>query len=380
LGFRLDVVPGALDHLIATLDETRLAAHVYDAGWRLVHVTGAQRANTGAEPAIGAPMLSPQFTDAVAAGGAVSREDIADYGRGLVPFVVHDEPAGRDAVRQIADPLYHATIDAAEPQPLPSFWTGIMQVRTRAGQRVPLRSVVFRAGEGVLELWLPNLSGDLLAALTLADTGHLERLGHVIRSERRPAAILFADLQASTPLARRLSTESYFRLVRRIMRAVDQLVVNNGGLVGRHVGDGLTAFYPAELCGGEEQAAVAALRTATNLAPAVLAAAATVPNAGDVRVNAGVHWGATVRLGAIMTAARFEVTALGEEVNEAARIEACATGGRVLASKQLLERIGDAAIAQLGIDPDGSYEPLGDVAGAPDKARRDAATLAVRAV
>jgi len=81
-----------------------------------------------------------------------------------------------------------------------------------------------------------------------------------------------------------------------------------------------------------------------------------------------------------MTAARFEVTALGEEVNEAARIEACATGGRVLASKALLERLEDDRVAALGIDPDVSYEPLAEVAGAPDKARRDAPTLAVRPV
>jgi class 3 adenylate cyclase len=87
-----------------------------------------------------------------------------------------------------------------------------------------------------------------------------------------------------------------------------------------------------------------------------------------------------VRLGAIMTAARFEVTALGEEVNEAARIEACATGGRVLASKALLERLDDDTLAALSIDPDVSYEALADVADAPEKARRDAPTLAVRPI
>lgn len=81
-----------------------------------------------------------------------------------------------------------------------------------------------------------------------------------------------------------------------------------------------------------------------------------------------------------MTAARFEVTALGEEVNEAARIEACATGGRVLVSKPLLERLDDEAVAALGIDPDVSYEPLAEVADAPEKARRDAPTLAVRPI
>ena len=371
---------GELDKVIATLDETRLAAHVYDRHWRLVHATAAQRFNVGAEPAIGSYIMSTAFTEALTVGGTLSREDIAAYGTEMVPYVLGTTPGGRDELRNLADPIYGAVIDSAEPRPLPSVWTSILQVRTRAGQRVAMRALLWPVEGGVVELWLPNLSADLVAMLTLTDTGHLERLSRVTRPQRRPSAILFADLEASTPLARRLSTESYFRLVRRVMRAVDDLVVRYGGLVGSHVGDGLTAFYPAELCGGESEAALAALRTARDLESAVLAAAASVPGAGDLRINAGVHWGATVRLGAIMTAARFEVTALGEEVNEAARIEACATGGRVLASKALLERLDDSTVDALGLDPDVSYQPLAEVTGAPDKARRDAPTLAVRPI
>jgi class 3 adenylate cyclase len=63
----------------------------------------------------------------------------------------------------------------------------------------------------------------------------------VAKPARRPAAILFADLEASSPLARRLSTASYFALGRRLVRAADQCVIDAGGLVGRHVGDGVVA-------------------------------------------------------------------------------------------------------------------------------------------
>ena len=38
---------------------------------------------------------------------------------------------------------------------------------------------------------------------------------------------------------------------------------------------------------------------------------------GEVRINAGVHWGDTVHLGAVITSARFEVTALGDDVGRA---------------------------------------------------------------
>jgi class 3 adenylate cyclase len=94
----------------------------------------------------------------------------------------------------------------------------------------------------------------------------------------------------------------------------------------------------------------------------------------------GLHWGANLYVGQIATLGRTEITALGDQVNEAARIEACATGGRVLASKALVERLDDETLAAMGIDPDVAYSALAEVPGAPEKARRDAPTLAVRPV
>jgi hypothetical protein len=65
-------------------------------------------------------------------------------------------------------------------------------------------------------------------------------------------------------------------------------------------------------------------------------------------------------------------------VNEAARIEACASGGRTLASKSLIERLAPDDAAALGIEPDRvSYERLADLSTATEKARRDAPAIAV---
>ena len=75
---------------------------------------------------------------------------------------------------------------------------------------------------------------------------------------------------------------------------------------------------------------------------------------------------------------RTEVTALGDEVNEAARIEACATGGRILASKALIERLDSPDAATLGINPrQVTYTQLADLDSATDKARRDAPAIPV---
>src|SRR4051812_1654270 len=119
----LDPVPGALDQVIATLDETRHAAHVYDSGWRLVHVTAAQQANVGAQPPIGAHVMSAEFNDTMSSAGTLSREDIDDYGKQLLPFILHDEPGGREGLCEKADSRYHHAIRTVEPRPLPSLWT-----------------------------------------------------------------------------------------------------------------------------------------------------------------------------------------------------------------------------------------------------------------
>jgi class 3 adenylate cyclase len=101
-------------------------------------------------------------------------------------------------------------------------------------------------------------------------------------------------------------------------------------------------------------------------------------HAEDVVVRFGLHWGASIFMGNISTAARSEVTALGDEVNEAARIEACATGGRTLASKDLVERLHPSDAAALDLDIDRvAYARLSDLATATDKARRDAPAIAV---
>jgi class 3 adenylate cyclase len=163
------------------------------------------------------------------------------------------------------------------------------------------------------------------------------------------------------------------------MRVSDACVVQAGGLVGTHAGDGVVAFFPVELAGSVSAAARACVRAARSVREEM---AGVAQRSGldpeELVMRFGLHWGSTIYVGNISTAARGEVTALGDEVNEAARIEACATGGRMLASKSLIERLMDEDAAQLGVThEDLAYVQLSDLATATDKARRDAPAIAV---
>ena len=85
----------------------------------------------------------------------------------------------------------------------------------------------------------------------------------------------------------------------------------------------------------------------------------------------GLHWGSNLYVGQIATSGRTEVTALGDQVNETARIEACASGGRALASKDLIERLDRGDAAALDVDPDQvTYTALADLSTATESPPR----------
>jgi class 3 adenylate cyclase len=222
----------------------------------------------------------------------------------------------------------------------------------------------------------------LASASAVADLAHLERMHAVRRPDRRPAAILMADLEGSTPLGRRLSTAQFFAFGRRFVRAADRLIIEAGGIVGRHAGDGVVAYFLADTAGSESAAAracITAARTLRDTLPDI--AVRSELAVAELSLRFGLHWGATLYIGRVLTAGRSEITALGDEMNEAARIEACATRGRALASKALFERLNRADADALGLDPrHATYTALADLSTATDKARRDAPSIAVREV
>jgi len=97
-----------------------------------------------------------------------------------------------------------------------------------------------------------------------------------------------------------------------------------------------------------------------------------------VKVNVGVHWGGQLYMGQLITGGRLEVTALGDTVNEAARIQESARDGQVLASKSLLEHLSEEDANALDIDPDAMiYRTIEELPSASSKAKRDAGTVPV---
>jgi len=366
-------------------------AFVADVDWNLLYVTDEVRLTFGggelAEFAIGHHWYGPEAVQAWRAFrlGANTLEAQRSLFAGFAPHMLADADGDHDELRRHVDPIYHDLIDGLKP-----CFDTFASIETRGeglrgGGRVlnVLTQVHDPDGRSVGRVVIskPGLGMHAISILSFeGDPRHLERTTDVTSAGRRPAAILFADLESSSQLSRRLPTAAYFDFGRRLVSAADQAVVEAGGIVGRHAGDGVVAFFLAEHLGSESAAAAAAVATVGTLRSAisgVVARTGTV-DVEDAVLRFGLHWGSNLHVGGIITAGRSEVTALGDAVNECARIEACATGGRALASKDLMERLDSAAAADLGLDPAATtYVALSELPSATEKAKRDAPAIPV---
>jgi class 3 adenylate cyclase len=382
----------ALAATAAALSDAGHWAEIVDRDWRLVYATDDLRRIYGGLTDLAPVALGDHYFGTQAmrlrlgwTSGPNTLHLVRELFAAFGGLVLADTPGGRDALAALVDPALHDLVPQLVPMaasPAASFvWHG-----SHLGQAVEARSLTVRLHDaggrhaGTALIAKPEVGMAVLATVAAGgDLRHFERMQHVAKAARRPAAILFADLEASSPLARRLPTASYFTFVRRLARAADQCVIDAGGLVGRHVGDGVVAFFLVDTAGSESAAARNCI-AATRALRGALADVAVRSNlaAADVVLRFGLHWGSTLYVGQVATRGRTEVTALGDEVNESARIEACATGGRALASKALVERLGPHDAIALGLDPDQlTYTRLADLPTATEKARRDAPAIAV---
>src|SRR5215204_6150451 len=331
----------ALAAVAVAFDEAGHWAELVDRRWRYVHMTDEMRVSFGAHGAPADVPLGEHYFGAAATevrfgwrrGPRTPELLRADFAA-LGGWVLADTPGGRDALRRTVDPAFRDLVDRLpdnHDRPALSYvasaigrhgvslsgWGTALRVRDTKGELAGT-AIVIKPLAGMSILATHTAGGDLQ---------HFARMQRVAKAARRPAAMLFADLEGSSALARRLSTTNYFTIGRRLVAAADQIVVDAGGIVGRHVGDGVVAYFLAETAGSESAAAGACIAAARALRAAAhdVATRSGLPPE-DVVLRFGLHWGAGVYVGQILTRGRAEVTALGDEVNEAARIEACASG------------------------------------------------------
>jgi class 3 adenylate cyclase len=379
-----------LDEIVRGLEETGWAAEVCDAEWRLIWVSSQARALIGGEDdsqfGIGKHILESRQTPVWQR--MVSTEAQEGWVRLNVPQMLADDPDSKDRLAKLGKPELRHVVEEAEPSDVPMWtWltktTGVMPAINEVrnfGMRVRTKE-----GEPIATVYIygANLPATLLALVSQGDRGMFERMARLADPGRREASVLFADIQSSGDLSRHLSSAAYFQLVQALFTRLDEIVIDAGGIVGKHAGDGLSAFFLAQDSGSREGAAAAAVDTAIKIASAARTTGeeSDLEPAHELTLNVGVHWGGALYMGQVVTGGRLEVTALGDEVNECARIQESARDGTVLASKALIERLDPGHANELGIDPDSvAYVTVAELPGVAEKALRDAGSIPVTEV
>jgi class 3 adenylate cyclase len=306
----------------------------------------------------------------------------------LMPFLLHEHQQQETSVPPLPD-QFAPLLEGLETKELPEVYLSRFDHVSPLDPELPGYRVDFffiRLGppdgppEGVVCLTFMGVRPNLVALLARGDQAMYERMAKLVDPGSRQAAMLFCDIAGSGDLSRRLSSATYFRLVRELWTAIDDTVAANEGIIGKHAGDGASAFFLVDDLGSPSRATRAALATARRvheLAGEIFETAIDSP----CLMRVGVHWGGTLYMGQLVPGGRLDVSALGDEVNECARIQEVAVKDQTLASKQLLEQLTSDDAAALGLDLEKiQYSLLSEVEDAPEKAVRDAGGLSVASV
>ena len=142
----------------------------------------------------------------------------------------------------------------------------------------------------------------------------------ILGGERRVLTIMFGDLAGFTTMSEHLSPENVAAILNRCLSAVTPIVVHHGGTVDKFIGDCIMAFWGAPLADPDH--ALNACRAAEAMQQAVAVLREEFERAGrpPVRMRIGINSGTAV-VGNMGSADLFDYTAIGDDVNLAARLE-----------------------------------------------------------
>ena len=372
------------------LEHLRWSAMITDEEWRLTWVSSQLKDFIGAaddtDLGIGLhiveAIMKPQWLKTVRADSQVQMF------HDLAPFFLHDfGNRGRDP-REVLPEQFRPLLEEIElTGSLPSIYSTSFMYVDPSGDpalgmyRVNMCCIRMHDETGRMLGWLAlffmGVQPNLLALLAKGDEAMYERMARLVEPSAHQASILFCDLHASGRLSRELSSPAYFKLVRSLWTGIDEVIARNKGIVGKHAGDGASAFFLTDDLGSSSKAAHAALRAAREIHE-VSHSVFESYGEGACQMKVGIHWGANLFMGQLVPGGRLDVTALGDEVNEGARIQECAEPHQTLASKQLIEQLTDDHAADLGLDIEKTrFTILGDLETISEKARRDAGGIAV---
>lgn len=145
-----------------------------------------------------------------------------------------------------------------------------------------------------------------------------------------PMSMLFIDVRGSTALSEKMTPTEFSQLINRFYTEATKIIIDEDGLVEKLAGDSVAAFWGAGFAGSDYVGRT--IKVAQNLLRAM--------ERQKIPVGIGVHTG-TAYFGAMGTAEGLtEISAIGDEVNLAARLASKAAAGEIIVSERALNAAG----------------------------------------
>jgi class 3 adenylate cyclase/CDGSH-type Zn-finger protein len=155
--------------------------------------------------------------------------------------------------------------------------------------------------------------------------------------EQKNIAVLFSDIVGFTGISEKLSPYDVLFLLNKYYSAMGAVVEANHGYIDNFIGDGLMALFGIE---NEADFALASVKAGLDMLAAVdrIRPQFLATYGIEFNIRVGLHHGEAV-IGSLGTGDRGRLTAIGDVVNIASRIETAnkEAGTRLLISEQLHE-------------------------------------------
>ena len=179
----------------------------------------------------------------------------------------------------------------------------------------------------------------ILDETDLRMANQLQRRAAQRSGELKPVVLFFSDVAGFTSFSETLTPYDVMYLLNRYFAQVGEVIERNEGYIDKFVGDGLMAIFGVE---GQPDAPIRAVNAALQTLAAVdrMKPFFASMYGIDFDIRIGVHLGDAV-IGSIGSPGHERLTAIGDAVNVASRVEAAnkEAGTRMLISEPLYEAV-----------------------------------------
>ena len=180
-------------------------------------------------------------------------------------------------------------------------------------------------------------ANDLISRYVAQQVAEQIRLGNyeaVDRHERRKLTVFFSDIKGFTEIADQIEAEDLSRILNEYLAEMTEVAERYGGTVDKFIGDAIMIFFGAPLATDDRDHALRAVRMAMEMQTRMvelqgkwLAEGIERPFEIRIGINSGV-----ASVGNFGARGRMDYTAIGRQVNLAARLQVNCEAGKILLS------------------------------------------------